>query len=125
MSPEGRLAAVRAAEAARGAAMVAGDLESLAASLHPALRYGHTSGLWDTRDEYLAKLAEGSLAYPRMVSTVTGELVAGDQVLLWIDLDAEVITPAGRRTMHNACLTVWDVSGAAPLLLAHQPTVVA
>jgi hypothetical protein len=117
--------AARAAEVARSTAMAAGDLDALADLLHEDLRYGHASGLWDTKAEYLAKLAGGTLVYPAMTSTETGVLEADGLVLLWVEVDAEVITPAGQRHMHNASLTVWDVRGERPRMVAHQPTVLA
>jgi hypothetical protein len=115
--------AVLAAEAARCAAMAAGNLDSLAALLDEDLRYGHTSGLWDTKSEYLGKLRAGTLTYPEMASVPTGFRVVGQLALLWIDVNATVITPAGRRPMRNASLTVWTMSGAGVRMAAHHPTV--
>lgn len=52
-------AAVRAAELARAAAMVARDVKALSALLHPGLRYVHAPGRRDDRDGLLQFVAEG------------------------------------------------------------------
>ncbi|GAA4558899.1 nuclear transport factor 2 family protein [Pseudonocardia xishanensis] len=116
-------ARVAEAEAQRCAAMEAGDLEALRDLLDPDLRYGHTSGVWDTRSGYLAKLADGRLEYHSARSRVDGHVVAGSANLLWVEVTAEVSTPAGRRLMRNCCLTVWLPHDGRYRMVAHQPTV--
>jgi hypothetical protein len=117
------LDAVRAAETARTTAMASGNLSALAPLLHDEMRFGHTSGLADTKEAYLAKLRSGDLTYARMTSTETDAKAVDSVVLLWLLVEAEVITPTGRRSMKNACITVWTTDGGAPRMLAHQPTV--
>jgi hypothetical protein len=114
---------ILAAEASRCAAMAGRDLDALEALLDDDLRYGHTSGLWDTKPEYLGKLRTGALAYPAMSSIPTGFRASGDLALLWIDVHATVITPAGQREMRNASLTIWMRTAAGVRMTAHHPTV--
>lgn len=123
MSELSALDLVRDAEAARCAAMASGDLDALDALLHDDLHYGHTTGAWDTKAVYLGKLSEGTLAYPALKTTETAALVRDATVLLWIDMAATVVTPAGTRAMHNAVLTVWVVEDSTARMIAHQPTV--
>lgn len=55
--------AVRDAEAARIRALVANDLDALAAVLHDALSYTHSSGIVDTKASFLDNLRSGRSRY--------------------------------------------------------------
>lgn len=114
--------AVRIAEQARIAASQAGDVAALGLLLSESLRYGHVSGLQDSKSDYLAKFVDGRLAYPSLKSTEFAVDYVGGTVLLWVSIESRVITPAGEREMRNKSLTVWDTTGATPQLVAHQPT---
>jgi Domain of unknown function (DUF4440) len=59
LDPESALAA----DQARRNAMAADDLEGLAALLADECLYVHSTGAVDTKQSYLAKLADGSIRY--------------------------------------------------------------
>ena len=115
---------VLAAEEARCAATVAGDADALDALLHDDLRFGHLSGRWDTKADFLERVRAGSFEYPDLTSTPTGACRLGDTELVWLDIDTEVVGATGRHRVHLASLTVWRHGPGGPRLLAHQPTVV-
>lgn len=104
--------------------MVVGNADEIEQFLHPDLRFVHVSGVKEGRDDYLARFWDGRLVYRTLVSTEIDIEVCGETVLLWSDLEADVVTPKGDRAIRNRCLTVWSVVGETPRLLAYQPTVV-
>lgn len=57
---------LRDADAARFAAMVAGDAAALETMLGPDLSYTHSNGLVQARAEFLAALRKGTLRYESM-----------------------------------------------------------
>jgi ketosteroid isomerase-like protein len=54
---------VRGAIAARGTAMMAGDIDAIAALLDDRCIYTHSSGLADTRESYIAALRKNEYTY--------------------------------------------------------------
>ncbi len=79
-----------AAHAARFAAMVAGDLEALGGMLADELTYAHSDGRVESKEQLLASLAGGGLAYLAIVSE--GESV----IRRYGGGEVGVITGAGR-----------------------------
>jgi hypothetical protein len=57
------LEAVRAAELRRCQALVSGDMEALAALLHPELVYVHSNGAIDDRAGYLARCSAAGVRF--------------------------------------------------------------
>ena len=115
-------AAVRAEEQ-RCAAMVNGDVDTLDRLLGADLLYGHTSGTWDTKADYLGKFRAGQLRYPSMSSEPVHARVHGDTVLLWSEAVGHVVTPVVDKAMHNRVLGVWQQQGDRVVLVALQTTV--
>lgn len=114
---------VAAAETARCAAMVAGDLATLDAVLHENLRYGHTSGNQDTKRSYLDKIEDGRLQYPELTSQITGHLVLANAVLCWLAVQGRVVLPGGPKPLNCSTLTVWVERDGRASMIGHQPTV--
>lgn len=56
-------AAIRDAEQARCAAMLANDNVALSALLDPRLQFHHATGVVDDKDAYMAKMAAGRIHY--------------------------------------------------------------
>jgi hypothetical protein len=114
--------AVLVAEDARYAAMIAADLEALDALLAPGLSYGHSSGVRDTKEEYLAKLRSGYYVYRRVDHPVDRVEVAGDCALVVGRMTADLEVDGVPKTVDNLALAVWTRAGGTWRLLAYAPT---
>jgi ketosteroid isomerase-like protein len=114
--------AVLAAEDARYAAMTAADLGALDALLAPELSYAHSSGVRDTKDEYLAKLRSGYYVYRRVDHPVERVEVTGDCALVVGRMTADLDVDGVPKTIDNLALTVWTRAGGTWRLLAYAPT---
>lgn len=96
-----------ALEARRRDAMRAGDTQALGALLAPALRYVHSTGVVDTRDSLLGKLARGEIAYERL--DLASQLLAQtpDTAVVTGEMRAEVLRGGQRREIATRYLAVW------------------
>jgi ketosteroid isomerase-like protein len=88
----GPLEAVTALERARFAALQANDLPALETMLAPDLRYCHSTGVCETRAEFLAALRSGQMRYRRIEVLALEPRAVGDAVLIHgrLDLEAEM-----------------------------------
>ena len=75
------VAAVLAAEDRRYAALLEPDLPALERLFHDRLSYAHSSGIRDTRAEYLEKVRSGYYDYRRVEHPVERVEVVGDTAL--------------------------------------------
>jgi hypothetical protein len=96
----------RAAELRRCHALEAGDMETLAALLHPDLVYVHSNGAIDDRASYLARSSQAGVRFLRSERRGLHAWRAGDTVLM----SGEIVTvmerpPGGERTETIAFLT--------------------
>ncbi|NEK56381.1 nuclear transport factor 2 family protein [Geodermatophilus sabuli] len=120
--PDDDVQAVLDAEDRRYAAMVAGDLTALEQLFVPALCYTHSSGVRDTREEYLAKLRSGYYVYRRIEHPVERAAVAGDGAIVVGRMTADVDVDGVPKTIDNLALAVWTRAGGTWQLLAYAPT---
>ncbi|MGK5114153.1 MULTISPECIES: nuclear transport factor 2 family protein [unclassified Geodermatophilus] len=116
------VAAVLAAEERRYEAMVEGDLDTLEALLAPELSYTHSSGVRDTREEYLGKLRSRYYVYRRAEHPVVRVEVAGDCAVVVGRMTADVDVDGVPKTIDNLALAVWTRAGGPWRLLAYAPT---
>jgi hypothetical protein len=108
---------------ARTAALGGGDLVALDSLLHDDLRYGHSSGRYDSKARYLEKLRTGELAYLEMATIPTDYALLGDVAALWVEGRGRAVTFAVTKTLHVATLTLWSEGrDGRPELIAHQST---
>ena len=77
-----RETAVKAAEVARFAAVVAGDSKAVDKSLADDLEYCHSSGLCETKAEYMQMMTSGKRKYVGFTPTVKNVRLIGDVALL-------------------------------------------
>ena len=114
--------AVIAAEAARYAAMIAGDVGALEALLDEDLVYSHSNGSRDSRETYLKKFTDGYFVYHRVDAPVERLLIIGDCAVLAGQMNAEVSVGDEKRSLSNGCLAVYRRANGQWKLVAYQPT---
>jgi uncharacterized protein (TIGR02246 family) len=114
--------AVRAAEATRYAAMVAGDAAALATLLDEDLAYSHSDGSRDTRASYLQTVSDGHFVYGRIEAPVDRIVIIGDCAVLTGTMLADVTVAGQPRSLRNGCLAVYRRVDGRWRLLAYQPT---
>ncbi|WBV45481.1 nuclear transport factor 2 family protein [Pseudoroseomonas cervicalis] len=114
---------IRALEEARYAAMLAGDLEALAALLSPRLVYAHSDATQDTRESYLESLRSGALRYHAIRHETHHLLPAGDGAVVALgSMRADITRHGAEKSIASLSCAVWAREGGAWRLLAYQPT---
>jgi hypothetical protein len=114
--------AVLAAEDRRYAAMLDADLATLDAVCAPELSYAHSSGVRDTKDQYLGKVRSGYYVYRRIDHPVERVAVVGDSALVVGRMTADLDVDGEPKTIDNLALAVWTRSPGRWQLLAFAPT---
>ncbi len=114
--------AVMAAESARYAAMIEGDVAALEQLLDEDLVYSHSDGSRDSRETYLKKVTDGHFVYHRADAPVERLLIIGDCAVLAGQMNAEVSVGGEKRSLSNGCLAVYRRADGKWRLLAYQPT---
>ncbi|MFC0386710.1 nuclear transport factor 2 family protein [Muricoccus vinaceus] len=114
---------IRALEARRYAAMLAGDTKGLGALLSDRLVYAHSNATTDSKDSYLATLTDGSLRYLQIDFQTETVLEAGPAAAAALGrMSARVHRYGGEREIAAMTLALWAKEGDAWRLLAYQPT---
>ncbi len=114
--------AVLAAEDRRYRAMQDADLTTLTEVCAEELSYAHSSGVRDTRSEYLEKLRSGYYVYRRIDHPVERVEVLGDTAIVVGRMTADVEVQGRPKTIDNLALAVWTRASGAWRLLAYAPT---
>lgn len=94
-------------EAARRAALLAGDAEALALLLSGQLVYVHSTAVRDTRASYLAKLSGGVLRYLRLDFTELVVQLHAGAALVTGRMSATVLKDGQEKQVSSLFLTVW------------------
>ena len=115
-------AEVLAAEDRRHRAMLDADLAALDRLCADDLSYAHSSGVRDTKAEYLAKVASGYYVYRRIDHPVERVAVVGDTAVVVGRMTADLLVDGVEKTIDNLALAVWVRAGEEWLLLAYAPT---
>ncbi len=115
--------AIRAAEQARCAAMLAGDNAALDAVLDPQLRFHHATGAVDDKPAYLAKMAAGRIVYtgidwPEGLVTPLGP----DAAMLTGRMTTGVRVEGVDKVLNNRVIAVWRFGDGAWRMVAFQST---
>lgn len=116
-----RLKALRDAENARCAAMLANDLPALEGLLDPRLHFSHANGAVDDRKQYLAKLSGGRIVYLSIDWSEITTVDLGDTALLTGRMTSKVTVEGVAKTLDNRVLSVWGWTGVWRLI-AFQST---
>jgi hypothetical protein len=120
--PEDDVRAVLAAEDRRYRAMQEADLATLDALCADELSYAHSSGVRDTKDEYLAKVRSGYYVYRRIDHPVERVAVVGDTAVVIGRMTADLDVDGVPKTIDNLALAVWSGASGSWRLLAYAPT---
>ena len=107
MSTDAVIADVLAAEDRRYRAMLEADLDLLDELCADELSYAHSSGVRDTKAEYLAKVASGYYVYRRIEHPVERVEVLGDTAIVAGRMTADLDVDGTPKTIDNLALAVW------------------
>jgi hypothetical protein len=115
-------AQVLALEEQRRIAMLAGDVPALRQLFAPDLRYVHSSGVADSGDRLLAKLAAGQLVYAQLGFEQLAVTATADAGLVSGVLRGEVLRSGAVARIAASYLAVWLRREGAWQLTAFQGT---
>src|SRR4051794_21690731 len=114
--------AVLTAEDLRYQAMIDADLPELDRLLADQVSYAHSSGVRDTKAEYLQKVRTGYYDYWRIDHPVERVEVVGDTAIVVGRMTADLHVEGTRKTIDNLALAVWTRSTGGGRLLAYAPS---
>jgi hypothetical protein len=114
--------AVLAAEDRRYDALLGPDLPTLERLFHERLSYAHSSGVRDTKAEYLAKIENGYYVYSRIDHPVERVDVLGDSAVVVGRMTADLTVDGTAKTIDNLALAVWTRADGEWQLIAYAST---
>ncbi len=114
--------AVLHAEDRRYQAMIDADLDTMDRLCAEELSYAHSSGVRDTKDEYLGKVRSGYYRYHRVDHPVERVEVLGDTAIVVGRMTADLDVDGVRKTIDNLALAAWVRRDDGWRLLAYAPT---
>ena len=109
----------RAVEAYR-AAMLAGDAAQLAAISMDELTYGHTSGLVETKAEFIDTVTSGKTAWKSLLFIEPTHCVVGDTAVSRYTFLGENESAGTANRLRFSVVMVWKKQGEAWRLLVRQ-----
>ena len=113
---------VLAAEDRRYRTLLGPDLTALDRLFHERLSYAHSSGVRDTKAEYLSKVESGYYVYQRVDHSVERVDVVGDTVVVSGRMTADLTVQGEPKTIDNLALAVWTKDTGEWQLLAYAST---
>ena len=116
------VAEVLAAEDRRYDALLGADLPTLERLFHDRLSYAHSSGVRETKAEYLGKIRDGYYDYQRIDHPVERVEVVGDTVVVVGLMTADLTVDGTPKTIDNLGLAVWTRATGNWQLLAYAAT---
>jgi hypothetical protein len=122
VSAEDDVAAVLAAEDRRYEALLGPELPTLERLFHDRLSYAHSSGVRDTKAEYLEKIRNGYYDYARIHHPVERVEVVGDTVVVVGRMTADLTVQGTPKIIDNLALAVWTKDSGEWQLLAYAST---
>ena len=114
--------AVRSAEKAWAAAVIAGDARALDAILAPGMIYTHASGVVETREEYAGKIAKRVYNYKGIDEDSVVVRVYGDSAMLHAKARLRGTNENGPFDVSVIMLHMWVKQDGKWKLAAHQAT---
>jgi hypothetical protein len=122
VNTEDDVAAVLAAEDRRYEALLGPDLPALERLFHDRLSYAHSSGVRDTKDQYLEKIRNGYYDYARIDHPVERVDVLGNTVVVIGRMTADLTVQGTQKTIDNLALAVWTKDTGEWQLVAYAST---
>ena len=122
MSADDVAAEVLAAEDRRYEALLGPDLPTLEKLFHDRLSYAHSSGVRDTKAEYLEKIESGYYDYARIDHPVERVDVVGDTALVVGRMTADLTVQGTPKTLDVLALAVWTKATGDWQLIAYAST---
>jgi hypothetical protein len=116
------VAEVLAAEDRRYEALLGPDLPALERLFHDRLSYAHSSGVRDTKAEYLAKIESGYYDYVRLDHPVERVDLIGDTAVVVGQMNADLLVEGTPKTLDVLALAVWTKDTGEWQLLAYAST---
>src|SRR5215218_6471066 len=116
------VAGVLAAEDERYQALLGPDLPTLERLFHERLSYAHSSGVRDTKAEYLEKIGNGYYDYARIDHPVERVDVLGDTAIVVGRMTADLEVRGTPKTIANLALAVWTRTSGDWQLIAYAST---
>ncbi len=113
---------VLAAEDRRYEALLGPDLPTLERLFHDRLSYAHSSGVRDTKAEYLEKIGNGYYDYQRLDHPVERVEVVDGTVVVIGRMTADLTVQGTPKTLDNLALAVWTKDTGEWQLLAYAST---
>ena len=113
---------VLAAEDRRYEALLGPDLPTLERLFHDRLSYAHSSGVRDTKDQYLEKIRNGYYDYARVDHPVERVDVLGNTVVVIGRMTADLTVQGTQKTIDNLSLAVWTKDSEEWQLVAYAST---
>ena len=125
---DGRAAAVKAVEIARFASTVAGDSTAVGKVLADDLEYCHSSGVCETKAEYMEMMTSGKRKYVALVPTVNSVRMFADVALVSGTATVTVSTDGKSQDIHIGFTDVyvwrdqrWQMTSWRSTKFAEQP----
>jgi len=122
MTDDDVTAEVLAAEDRRYRALIGPDLPALEQLFHERLSYAHSSGVRDTKAEYLAKIENGYYDYARIDHPVERVDVVGDTAVVVGHMAADLTVQGTPKTLDVLALSVWTKATGDWQLIAYAST---
>jgi len=113
---------VLAADDRRYKAMQDADLTTLDELCADELSYAHSSGVRDTKAEYLGKVRSGYYVYRRIDHPVERVEVLGDTAIVVGRMTSDLEVQGVPKTIDNLALAVWTRTSGDWRLVAYAPT---
>lgn len=113
---------IRRLEARRFAAMTARDLDELEVIFDDRLLYTHSSGVRDTKADYLYAVRAETYVYGPIAHAETTITVLGDAAVVSGEMRADITVEGKPKTLRNASTAVWSRTGGGWRLLSYQTT---
>ena len=113
---------VRTAEDRRYEALLGPDLPTLDRLFDDRLSYAHSSGVRDTKAEYLEKIRSGYYDYARIDHPVERVDVLGDTAVVAGRMTADLAVQGTPKTIDNLALAVWTKADGGWRLIAYAST---
>jgi Domain of unknown function (DUF4440) len=116
------VAEVLAAEDTRYRALLGPDLPALERLFHERLSYAHSSGVRDTKAEYLAKIGSGYYDYRRLEHPAERVDVLGDTAVVVGRMNADLEVQGVPKALDVLALAVWTRDDGHWQLIAYAST---
>ena len=111
-----------ALDAARHQAMIAGDVTALTRLLSDRLTYTHSTGLMESRGEYLASVAKGVFKYRDIKISERAIRETAGTVLVTGRITIDLLVDGQPKLLQSRFLNVWAEEGGDWRMIAWQST---